>query len=162
MSMSIEYTTKDQWTTYINNLGETVNLELSGLGLTDSNIVGLAEALKNDTRVTRLDLKNNKITSVGAKALAEALLENKKIATNRLWDTGVILLDENQLGKDGVLAIFKVLHQSKRAAWTTSVADNGLTEGDLVEIAEAPEVQKLTAEQEQFRRGYNGGDCIIS
>lgn len=144
MSAITEYTTKDQWTSYIDNIpGERKSLELSGLNLTDSNIVGLAEALKNNTSVTRLDLTCNKITHIGAKALAAALLENGTIATNPMVDTGVILLYDNQMGKEGVLAVIKALHQSNRALWTTSVADNGLTEEDMNEMAKHSEFQDL-------------------
>ena len=64
MSMPIQYTTRDQWISYINNIsGDKINLKLSGLGLTDNNIIGLADALRTDTRVNKLNLANNKISS---------------------------------------------------------------------------------------------------
>lgn len=64
-------------------------------------ILFLSEALKSNRTITELDISNNKIGDVGAKALADALKDNTRlnkvyIGNNNIGTTGKKYLEEAQ------------------------------------------------------------------
>lgn len=143
-----------------------VDLKLTNQNLTDENIVALAEVLKDDQKIWRLDLSKNKIGDIGAKALAAALKTNSFICTNGLTDIGALDLCDNPIGKEGFKAIMSAIKETGRLMWTVGLGpiDLGLDEEkDKAEIEEIEAIMRpLIEEQNAFRSGYNGGDCILS
>ena len=61
-------------------------LRLPSADMGDVGAVALAEALKGHTRLTELDIRNNKITSVGMSALAPVIRANKIQHLNISWN----------------------------------------------------------------------------
>lgn len=117
--------------------------------------MALAEVLKDDQKIWRLDLSKNKIGDIGAKALANALKTNHFICTNGLSDTGNLDLCDNPIGKEGFKAIMSVIKKTGRPMWTVSLGpiDLGLDEEkDKAEIEELKAIMDpLIEEQNAFR-----------
>ena len=67
--------------------------------ISEAHVVVLAEALKGNTNLTKLDLSNNYISDQGAAGLAEALKQNTglarlDLASNKIYDDGAAVLAE--------------------------------------------------------------------
>ena len=90
---------------------DCTELTLAGRGVDDEGATKLAVALRTDrsrnvvTRLTKLELWNNRIGVAGAKALAAALADNDVLRE--------LHMNGNHLGDDGVIAIAKALGKNK-------------------------------------------------
>jgi Ran GTPase-activating protein (RanGAP) involved in mRNA processing and transport len=71
------------------------SVDLKGIGLSDDGIGLLAEALKNNTQLTVLNLECNSIGVDGSRLLAEALKRNTTLRT--------VLLASNDIGAEGAV-----------------------------------------------------------
>lgn len=125
------------WINYIGTLKtstmmgkEIVILNLSSQNLTDNNIIALAEVLKDDNKIWRLDLSDNQIGDIGAKALANALKTNEFICTNIMTDSGNLNLFNNPIEKAGYKAIINAVKETQRPPSTIGIdqVDLGLVE----------------------------------
>lgn len=133
--------TINEWKGFIN---QQRDLKLNNLNLVDSQIVSLAEVLKENTTVQRIDLSNNNITVIGAKAIADMLRVNKRIASHPLLATGAINIGSNPIGKEGLLEIMKALVDSGKAGYCLDLDDQiGITEEDCLALASDPAVLAL-------------------
>jgi hypothetical protein len=64
-------------------------LALSGQEIDDEKAIKLARALKDNSYIEELDVSNNRITFLGAKALSETNLKKLKINNNPIGDNGI-------------------------------------------------------------------------
>lgn len=126
-----------------NSSAISTTLKLDNKNLTDDDAKQLAEALQNNTVVTRLSLLWNNITSAGGEALATALCVNRTLKTldisfNELGDKGataianmlkenctlkVLRLGSNGIGREGTLAFAEAL-KSNATLSSLSLASN--------------------------------------
>ena len=96
----------------------TIGLGNKGLTAHDATVV--AEILKSNTSVTRVNLRGNKeIGDEGAKALAEALKVNATVEALDLYDCGI--------GDDGAAAIAEAL-RSNTSLTVLGLGGNGIGE----------------------------------
>lgn len=152
--------TMQEWKDYAS---DKKHIKLSDQNLTDEHIVCLAEILKTNTQIRSIDLSKNKITDIGAKALAEAFRVNNFIAKNPLMDTHVILLHSNLIGKEGILSLINVFNETDRYEHCIVIDNNYLTEDEINEISVLPEVITFYEKTVTFRKQlYPSADCVIS
>ncbi|KJE95232.1 hypothetical protein CAOG_009893 [Capsaspora owczarzaki ATCC 30864] len=97
----------------------------------DAEALAIAEALKVNTTVTRVELWQNQIGVAGASAIAETLKVNKAVTSIAVWD--------NQIGDAGASAIAETLKVNKTVTWIT-VWDNQIGDAGASAIAEALKV----------------------
>ena len=74
-------------------------------GIVDDGAIKLANALKNNNVVERIDLRGNNIGDEGALAFAEALKVNRKLRSLNLQD--------NDIGDEGAKAIIHVMQENR-------------------------------------------------
>ncbi|CAF1061351.1 unnamed protein product [Rotaria sordida] len=112
----------------------TAKLELESMNLTDKDMEIVAHyALKNNTKLTSLNLNSNKIQALGAQHLSNALRQNKTLTTlrlrrNRIENKGAQYLSDalrqnatlttlelvcNFIGDEGVQHLSGALQQNK-------------------------------------------------
>ena len=89
--------------------------QLADQKISDTDIITLSKILKKSTNVVSIDLRNNKITCEGARALAEALLVNTTFARRFLWDTQVLKLSGNSIKNSGLHALYSACQKSNRS-----------------------------------------------
>jgi Ran GTPase-activating protein (RanGAP) involved in mRNA processing and transport len=80
-------------------------LNLSGNNIGDKEAKALADMLKENTKITKLNLLKSNLGKDGAEELADMLKENKKIKT--------LNLSNSNLGKDGAKALADMLKENK-------------------------------------------------
>ncbi len=79
-----------------NNDPSLTTLSLSSFGLTDQDAILIADALKNNNKVTELDVSSNNIWAVGAAALASnQTLTSLNVSYNNIGDAGAAALVNN-------------------------------------------------------------------
>jgi len=76
-------------------------LKENSIGMDSSGIATLCDALKVNCTITRVDLRNNRISNVGARCIAQMLLHNTKITQ--------LDLSWNDFGYDGGIQILEGL-----------------------------------------------------
>lgn len=133
--------TEEEWEESIG--ADQTSLNLKGQNLSDKSIVNLAKALGKGHNITAIDLSGNKITAVGARALADALLVNRHIASDPMVHTAALNLSNNQFGKDGIVAVLKAFHQTGRFLHCIALQNNGLDDKSKKELYEIPEIVDL-------------------
>jgi hypothetical protein len=147
------------WREYVQ--GKT-NLDLGSMNLGDESIIALAEILKEDTTIRSIDLSNNKITVVGANALADALRVNDYIATNPFGDTNALNFSGNDFGKEGIFAIIKAFDETNRFVHCLVLEDENITDEDVEELIRTPEMIRIRTRSDEFQKQLHpSGDCII-
>lgn len=157
MAAPITNYTVDGWKEYLN---DKWILDLSKRDLTDEHIVALAEVLKENTRITSINLSENKFTAIGAKALAQALIANKSIASHPLTCTGAIDVSGNHIGLDGFLALCSAIVKSGRPGYCFSVDETfavnpdgtpSFSEKEAEELNNNPDLKELARRTEMVR-----------
>ena len=113
----------------------------------DREATALAEALKKNTTVTKLDICHNRIESAGAKALAEALKENNSLVE--------LHLDENNIGPNGAKDLADVLLSNESLKYI-GLASNNIGDKGAIEIANALKANNTL--EEIFLCGNNIGN----
>ena len=93
-------------------------LSLFGERIGDEGAKQLAEALRNNRRLRTLDLWSNDIGPKGAAALAAALAVNNKL--DKLY------LNENKVGAEGARALVKALASPSTVLTSLWLSRNGL------------------------------------
>jgi len=121
--------------------------DLRFLSLGDDEAVHLTQSLAGNTTLRALDLSNNQIGEIGAKAVADFVknssLKKLNFASNRLGNEGALALarslkgsslqelclGDNQIGDMGVNAFAEALKQNTSLTWLSfhgnQVGDNG-------------------------------------
>ena len=89
-------------------------MSLTSNNIGDSGAAAIAEALKNDSAVVRLDLSGNSIGGSGAAAVAEAL-KSSTVLTD-------LILNNNSIGDIGAAAVAEALKST--TALTSLYLDN--------------------------------------
>ena len=135
------------WEDYIEHasqksLNRQVKLSLKNQGLTDEHICPLAEVLKYDRRVTKLNLSDNQIGDVGIFALAKMLEINTFIALNPK-EQYRIKLDRNKYTKKGMMTILNALLYSKRHLYSLSMHSPHFTIEENWEINDSATIKDL-------------------
>jgi hypothetical protein len=85
----------------LNRSLRSLNLKWNTIGKDPSGVIALCDVLKSNLTIGHVDLRNNRINNVGAKAIAELLRTNATITH--------IDLSWNDLGVDGGLALLEGL-----------------------------------------------------
>lgn len=138
-SSSHVHRTVDEWVAYI---GDWREVRLANADLDDTDAINLAKALESNEKLTELDLSNNKITAIGAKAFAELFRINRSFGSGP--DKKVCLdLRDNPLGKEGVLAIAEAVYETDRSGDCIGLDNDGLTEGEEDEFLRTPAMMGL-------------------
>jgi Ran GTPase-activating protein (RanGAP) involved in mRNA processing and transport len=112
-----------------------IDLNVNQIG--DKGTAALAEALKVNTLLTQLALRNNNIGVDGASALADALKVNT--SATKIW------LNDNAIGAEGAAALFDALKVN------TSLTTIWLN-GNQVDETMCDKIDALAARNERFRR----------
>ena len=137
-------------------------LELGNMGLTDENIVGLASVLKNNATIRKIDLRQNKITVVGATLFADALRINRYIASNPVADTHALKFTGNSIGKDGLFALVKAFDETGRMMHCLLLGNIGVTDEEAEELSKTPEVIRVCEATKEFQNALHpDGDCVL-
>ena len=105
-------------------------LQLSKAEIGDMGAQALAEALRENSSLTKLELDANSIGDAGAQALAETLRENSSLATLRLAG--------NSIGDAGAQALAEALGENSSLA-TLELGSNGIGAAGAQALAEAVE-----------------------
>ena len=157
-----EFKTAEDWRGYIDSLEELQKnrryLTLTNLGLTDENVIPLAEVVKENSNIRVLDLSGNKITDVGAKALANAVRAHKFLGFDRLFNTGVINFSHNKIGKEGIFAIIQMIYDTNRPEWCFEIIDNELTDSECEELCKTLEAHLVLAQVRAARSARHPKD----
>ncbi|MGB6976419.1 MAG: hypothetical protein WBE18_03065 [Gammaproteobacteria bacterium] len=112
-------------------------LDLSKRNLTDIDVVKIVNALKNNTKVTMLNLIWNSIGPEGAKALAEALQTNFLLTSLKFGG--------NQMGDEGMQVLAQVL-ETNMTVTELDLADNQIGDKGAQTLAKSLKFnRKLTA-----------------
>ncbi|EGD82187.1 hypothetical protein PTSG_02859 [Salpingoeca rosetta] len=126
-----------------------------GTDLGDSWACAMAEALKWNTRLKRLEIHHGRISTNGAEALAAALKRNSSVTTlclhcNAIGPDGAVAfadmfrhntsithlsLGDNAIGDDGALALATVLGQGNSTLQGLWIWKNGLTDKAAMALA---------------------------
>jgi Leucine Rich repeat len=159
-----EYKTAEDWRRYVDSLkekqGDRRYLTLTNLGLTDENVIPLAEIIKEYPNIRCLDLSGNQITDEGAKVLANAIRVHKFLCFDRLCNTGVLNFSNNTIGKEGVFAIIKMIHDTDRPPWCFEITNNDLTDLECKELCDTKEAQLVSAQVRAARSARYPRDSI--
>ena len=122
------------------------NVDIGYLG-----VAAFAQALQsNDSRLTRLDLGFNFISSQGATAIAKALHTNNSLTHLGLWDNGI--------RSSGAAAIAKAL-QSNRTLTHVDLRENGISDSGATELARVIENHNNTLVYLDLRANYSIGSA---
>lgn len=99
----------NSWNAYLSGVFANISakeqkeLDLSSKNLRDENVIPLAEALKTySSPIQRINLQDNEISDLGAKALASALILNNYLIQG-IFRT--LNLQANKIGKEGLQAL---------------------------------------------------------
>ena len=104
-----------------------LRLDFTGTCLADQGATFIAEMLQSNKKITKLLVPSSNISSIGAKRLAQALKINQTLVELRV--------DHNPLLDDGVQAICEALETNQKLA-TLSLRDTGMTTFGVKSIAE--------------------------
>lgn len=96
--------------------------------INDEHIKVLTEFLINSRTIKQIDLRDNKITDIGAFYIAKILEANTTVET--------LDLSNNQIGSKGFNAISNVLKQKNRTLKKISLAENFMDPTDAIDFAE--------------------------
>ena len=140
-------------------------LKLAGKGLGDAGAKELAEVIKVNKTLKRIDLTYNQIGNAGAQALAEAIKGNKTLKRidltyNKISDAGALALaeaiqvnntvtemivDRNSIGDDGARSLAQAI-QTNHVMSALHLDRNNIGDAGAQALAEAVRVnQTLTA-----------------
>jgi Ran GTPase-activating protein (RanGAP) involved in mRNA processing and transport len=144
---------ENSFNTVILGLKKNIPITVLSLKINDNGTKKIAEALKINRTITRLDLNNNKISNDGTKVLAEALKINTKLET--------ITLYHNNIGDDGAIAIAEALEQhiTLKTIWLNM---NKISDKGAKALAEALKTNKtlILFNISNNNIGYDGGIAI--
>ena len=82
-------------------------IELTDQNLTDKDLFELIKHMKDKEMIKRLNLRRNKITNVGVKALADFISNHDNTLTE-------INLNRNRISQEGVQALLDAIHGNIR------------------------------------------------
>ena len=138
-------------------LSAVVTLQLSNCGLTGECVDCMRELVSS--RLTELDLSNNKITDAGVISLSQALKSSAcKVTTlnlvaNQITDAGVISLSQalkssackvttldlvaNQITDAGVISLSQALQSSACKVTTLNLCNNQITDAGVISLSQA-------------------------
>ena len=103
-------------------------LDLRGAGVTDAAAASLSDALRGNTVVARVDLRDNHVSDEGCQALASMLEANKTVRT--------LMLDGNRAMTDtGVQALLMALELNKTLQSVSVDRCPGLTQAAVVSLS---------------------------
>lgn len=109
--------------------------------LDDDGVKLLADSLANYYHLERLCIGSNRVTSVGAKAILEALYDHKKLIMLDLgWYKSTFHMGElpNRIGDEGVPYITEFIKKNKSVQYL-SICHNKISQVGMEQIAEALE-----------------------
>jgi hypothetical protein len=129
----------EKWKEYLKGKDR---LSLEALGLTDKAVIALSQVLKENITIRSMDLSCNKITQVGASAIADALRINKHLAIDDV-SAARVDLSANPIAKEGCFAIAKALDETQRIGYTIYMNFVGLNHQDVEWLNKTPEVIRV-------------------
>ncbi|KAL0238607.1 hypothetical protein GEMRC1_013080 [Eukaryota sp. GEM-RC1] len=119
----------------VNSTVTRINLEFNSIG--NEGAIALAEALKVNSTVTRINLEYNSIGKEGAIALAEALKVNSTVTKFDLW--------RNSIGDEGAVALADALKVNSTVT-EINLPDNSIGDEGAVALADALKVNSTVTE----------------
>ena len=108
-------------------------LDLSSNHISDQGAADLAEALKQNMSLTELNLSANDISAQGAAALAEALKQNTSLTQLNLSQR---YLSSNSISAQGAAALAEALKQNSSLT-QLDLSNNGISDQGAADLAEA-------------------------
>ncbi|CAF0885469.1 unnamed protein product [Didymodactylos carnosus] len=158
---NIEHNKHCIYLTVITDLDNETNGDLCNKGLLADDARAVANALKINTRLCKLDISNNYICSEGARSIADALKSNKAltslyISNNNISNEGAtsiadalkintrlgeLVISNNNISNEGATSIADAL-MINQTLTLLNISNNNISNGGATSIADALKINK--------------------